>query len=114
MFHYINVDFWNYGLFWYPFITFTPGFCILISLIARKLGKYRFCNLCISIFSKLGKYTFEIYLTHILIFNIFSKLLGNIDNFMKLITVILIIPMVILLYNINRIIQKYLKRKLFI
>ena len=68
---------WSYGLYWYPFILITPGLCILISLIcsyidSKKQGKY-----VIKLFDCIGQNTFEVYLVHILIFEIIKNMVKN-------------------------------------
>lgn len=68
---------WSYGLFWYPFSIIIPGLCINISLLAMKFQRSRFLNYAINFFKSLGNISFEIFLTHIFLFDIFRYLISN-------------------------------------
>lgn len=62
----------TWGMFWYPFILFTPGLCILISCICQLLQ--RAFPWPAILLSKIGSCSFEIYLLHITIFGILTFL----------------------------------------
>lgn len=69
--HYHESKLWLYGLWWYPFILITPGLCMFISFICYWCDKNNFGHFLINGFEYIGKHTFEIYLIHILFFEIF-------------------------------------------
>ncbi|MDO4748518.1 MAG: acyltransferase [Eubacteriales bacterium] len=60
---------WTHALYWYPFILITPGLCVCVSVVMNLLDKSKVTSIIPKIFSFIGKYSFEIYLTHILIFD---------------------------------------------
>lgn len=60
---------WKNALYWYPFILITPGLCVGVSLIMTLLDKSKATSWISKLLSLVGKYSFEIYLTHILIFD---------------------------------------------
>lgn len=60
---------WSHALYWYPFILITPGLCVAVSLVMNLLDKNKVTSLIPKALSFVGKYSFEIYLTHILIFD---------------------------------------------
>ena len=53
-----------YGVWWYPFLLITPGFCFGFSLLLNRLP------LINKLLFAIGGLSFEIYLVHILLFNI--------------------------------------------
>ena len=63
---------WSYGLYWYPFILITPGFCWMISEIASLCDRCFFIKLN-SFFRFLGSFTFEMFLVHSLLLYVFDK-----------------------------------------
>lgn len=69
--HYPNY-LWSCGLDWYPFILIVPGFCIsvsyLLELMKDNVGK----KFLVKIISTIGKYSFEIYLLHMFIFELYG------------------------------------------
>ena len=102
------------GLLWYPFIFAVPGGCITLSLIARYFDNFFIFNKLNRFFSWLGNYTFEVFLTHLFLFDLYEKLVTkNIiaaDNLMIYIFIVfLIIPFSILLSLVSKCIKKLLK-----
>lgn len=71
---YEDLILWNYGLYWYPFILITPGLCIGISLFAGWLEKYKFGRCVNKVTEIIGNNTFEIFLVHIVLSDIFGRL----------------------------------------
>ncbi len=65
---------WSHGLYWYPFILITPGLCIAISLLMHLLDRNKCGRIVVLCLDKIGQYSFEIYLVHILVFNIVKSL----------------------------------------
>ncbi|MCR5494391.1 MAG: acyltransferase [Treponema sp.] len=102
------------GLLWYPFIFVVPGGCITLSVIASYFDKFYIFNKINRFFSWLGNYTFEVFLTHLFLFdlygNLVSKNIVSSDNLMFYIfIIILIIPCSFLLSLISKIIKKVIK-----
>ena len=66
---------WSKGFYWYPFILIVPGMCVCVSLVAEMMKKYLRClgTIVVKIFEIPGKYSFEIYLIHILFFDILKN-----------------------------------------
>ena len=62
---------WIHGLAWYPFILIAPGMCSGISLLCNALQSRRIGSLIVRVFSFIGQHTFEIYLIHIFLFDIY-------------------------------------------
>jgi len=60
------------GLWWYPFILIVPGLCLVIDLIFEVIIKSKPGRILYSVLSYIGKYTFEIFLVHLLIFDIYK------------------------------------------
>lgn len=82
---------WTHGLFWYPFILITPGFCFIISYISSVIKKINVGNVILKILKYIGKYTFEIYLVHILMISLVKKIIDNsVDVNIKNLTVIIL------------------------
>lgn len=69
---YCETKLWVYGLWWYPFILITPGLCLLISIICGLLDKIKPGQFLLKVLNCIGNHTFEIYLVHILLFDIFN------------------------------------------
>ena len=62
---------WDYGMYWYPMFLVVPGMCMMITLVTDKLMVafrcvYRFI-------SHIGESSFEIYLIHIFLRDIFVE-----------------------------------------
>jgi len=70
------------GIKWYSFLLIVPGLCLLLSLGAEISGKLKVGSVLIKTLDLIGKHTFEVYLTHLLIFDIYKHLLNinRIDN----------------------------------
>lgn len=60
------------GLYYYPFIFISPAICYGISVLFERFRKLLVIE---EILNMLGKSSFEIYLTHILIFELIEKLI---------------------------------------
>lgn len=99
----------NYGLFWYPFIFITPGLCILISMISDNILSKLPANFVNRGLSFIGKYTFEIYLLHVVVFEITKKLIEQSyipnSNLIWFISCLAIIPVTIILVMLTRLIK---------
>lgn len=61
---------WTHGLYWYPFILFTPGACILISAVMEFLERFPVSRYLHRILTWFGQYSFELYLVHIFVFQL--------------------------------------------
>ena len=66
---------WSYGLYWYPFILITIPVCMAVSWISISLEKFKIAKPILSFLTLCGTYSFEIYLTHILLFAITNDLI---------------------------------------
>ena len=71
---------WTHGLYWYPFILLAPGLCMLISVLMELINRWRIGKWITSILSLIGKHSFEVYLVHIPIFELFKYWIKN-DKF---------------------------------
>lgn len=69
--HYDEDFLWVTGLSWYPFILITPGLCILLSILAELLEPLRFLNWLLFVLTKIGEYSFEAFLIHLLLLDIY-------------------------------------------
>lgn len=59
------------GLYWYPFILITPGMCLCLSCAANAVQKLRGLAWLQRFFELVGKYSFELYLVHVPIRDVF-------------------------------------------
>ena len=66
---------WKLGLYWYPFILITPGLCVILSLFIHAFESRHWCEWIQKVLSVIGEYSFEIYLVHLLIFEITTYLI---------------------------------------
>lgn len=66
-----------YGLYWYPFILIVPGICFLISLLSNLLEKASVGRIILKPLYLIGNHTFELYLVHVLIFDITRNLISK-------------------------------------
>ena len=73
---------WPYGLYWYPFILLTPPLCVIISYISLLLEKCKITKVLLRLLDLCGSYSFEIYLLHIALITIITKLIEKM-NFEK-------------------------------
>ena len=106
---------WSYGLYWYPFILIVPGLCVFISsivekIILTKLGKWS-CKL----FSILGTYSFEIFLIHALIYDIYRTLFIAVDekynsNKWWYVVILILIPFCWIFVRLNTLISNIGKK----
>lgn len=76
-FHQLKDYRWSHGMYWYPFIFITPGLCVCLSLVSSLLDKCKATSWVVSVLSIIGKYSFEVYLTHILIFDSVNYLVNQ-------------------------------------
>lgn len=53
------------GLYWYPFFLIAPGSCVLISLAAEGMERYRLGRWINKGMDRIGQNSFEIYLIHV-------------------------------------------------
>ena len=60
---------WEYGLYWYPFILITPGFCAAVSFLSQQLSRNKYSKLLLLPLEKIGQYSYEVCLMHILVFD---------------------------------------------
>ena len=72
---------WSCGLYWYPFILITPPLCLAISYISMILEKRKATSQIVKFLSLCGDYSFELYLIHILMFDIISKVISYFNNY---------------------------------
>lgn len=87
---------WLLGALWYPFILIVPGLCYLISLICHKLHALRLGKVFIKGLENIGKLSFELYLVHIFVLDIFQNMVvekGLFPN-TNLYRIFLVIPIV--------------------
>ncbi len=110
----INYDeyLWDYALYWYPFILIVPGLCLIISFFGHLMEKVGGVGKTITrIMNKLGENTFPVYLSHILIFEIYSKRFLNRHivaetNFNTMIAILCIVPAKLILIQFERFVRK--------
>ncbi len=81
-YRYVGDYMWNYGLYWYPFILIAPFMCLMISELSafferRLFFERRFTSKVVGFFRFIGGITFEIYLVHVLTFDIFKTLVAD-------------------------------------
>lgn len=65
-----GVDFfkgWNTGLLWYPLCLAVIGYCLVITFICKRISVIN------RMFSFVGNYTYELFLSHILVIDIYKK-----------------------------------------
>lgn len=75
---------WSHGLYWYPFILITPGFCWMISELSSLCEKCFFTKL-VCFFRFLGTFTFEMFLVHSLLLYVLDKRIdpGHYTNWIR-------------------------------
>lgn len=71
----------THGLYWYPFILIAPGICLTLSFLLHLLRNNTFGRLLGSVLSKLGTYSFDIYLVHLLVFELVDHLTDTLGLF---------------------------------
>lgn len=59
---------WSYGLYWYPFILFTPGFCVLIGLLFAWMEQRKGFAWLLRGIETVGRNSFEVYLVHVFLY----------------------------------------------
>lgn len=70
---------WSHGLFWYPFILITPPLCVAGSALLVWAEKYKVTKPLESVLSLCGDYSFELYLVHLLWFELIPILIDAYD-----------------------------------
>lgn len=97
---------WSHGLYWYPLILTTPALCVLSSILFGKIRQYRIPEKGAKVFGFIGAHTFEVYLCHILLFELYGELVarGKIihSNISMLLFILLIIPCSLALYWVTK------------
>lgn len=98
---------WSKALYWYPFLLITPGLCILISTLCAILQVQKFTNYIVKVLLFIGQYTFELYLTHIFVFEVRDYALPDIKNenvaFVWMVSIIVTILLAFLLNKFAKI-----------
>lgn len=107
---------WKFGLYWYPFILVTPGICIIISLVMEYVKKYKWLRWIEYLLNFIGNYSFEIYLVHILVFEVTTYLIETIQvipntNITWAISIAIVVIGCFLLRSVTQTVQKALNRK---
>ena len=75
-FYYVFPDLMlSYGLYWWPFLLIVPGFCLILSLSAKKIEKV--FPQFIHILNLIGKCTLEIYAIHSFLFVILHNAMSD-------------------------------------
>ena len=59
---------WRYGVTWYPGILVIPGMMLLLAWFFRFLSGVKQLKPLLWVFGTAGKYSFEIFLTHLIIY----------------------------------------------
>lgn len=59
---------WGNGLYWYPFLLLTPGFCLLVGAFRPCWLRVRWMRRIDELVCLCGKCSYEIYLVHLLFF----------------------------------------------
>lgn len=79
-----SADLWKIGLVWYPFILVAPGACILISALCVMANRYKLGKVIIDFLAKAADYSFELFLVHVLIFDVYRQLIsiGVLNNYL--------------------------------
>ena len=102
---------WSYGLYWYPFILIVPGMCLLISCAMELISKFSIGKWVEKPLSLVGRYSFEIYLVHAFIYDMYRYYFAAIDmkynsNKWWLVVMLMIIPICILFVKGDKLCQQ--------
>lgn len=65
---------WSYALYWYPFLLIAPGLCVILSWLLFHLRRLRWLSFVSAALASVGRYSFEVYLTHLFLFEIQKQL----------------------------------------
>jgi len=96
------------GFSWYPFLFVTPGLCISISFFADKAEKFKATSLLNKGIAKLGGISLDVYLVHIMVYDIVDDFLDyNLPIWIILALSVIIIS--ILFSYFVKVIEKYAK-----
>ena len=106
---------WSHGLYWYPFILITPGLCCLFSLFMEVMSKNVVGKWLEKILNVLGKYSFEIFLVHALIFDLFAAFFLSVDlkyatNGYWWIVILIVVPACVLFIGVNTLVNNALNK----
>ncbi len=63
-------DKWHYGLFWYPITLYALGIAIDLGVIGKLFNKISLLRLLAKLLEEIGKASFEIFLVHMLVYEI--------------------------------------------
>ncbi len=104
---------WTHGLYWYPFILIIPGMCMLISIAMEKIVTFKIGPYVEKVLAILGSYSFEIFLVHALMFDIYRAFFIAIDpkynwDMYWYIVILLITPCCMVFIALNKFINKML------
>ena len=69
-----------WGLWWYPFIIIAPCICVIISFVSNVIEGNKIGCKILKITEKIGKMSFELLLTHLVIFDITERLLSTANS----------------------------------
>lgn len=105
---YDNKQLRGYGTYWWPFIMITPGLTIILSFLFNLIRKVKFCKYVIKFIEIIGTSSFEIYLIHILLFDMLKKYMQQPNVNIKWIGIIVISIFISIAYHflIDYIIKK--------
>ena len=91
-YRYASQNLWSCGLHWYPFIFLTPPLCFMISYVSIFLKKTKITKWLVDFLSLCGDYSFELYMVHILLVDVTSRVISyfNLSGWFWLSNIILI------------------------
>lgn len=72
---------WFHGLYWYPFLLVAPALCFLISAFFRFTRRLPPSRWLAAGLAKVGECSFELYLSHILCFDLYRTYLTPLGTF---------------------------------
>ena len=103
----------TWALWWYPFIIITPGMCYLLSIISGFLTRYRMGTLIFKMINQLGGISFELFMSHIMVFRIVKSYLQlKTVYFENVVWIVAIIISIIFAVVFNKIYRKVYQKSL--
>lgn len=102
-------NFVPWGLSWYPFILIAPNLCMIISLLMECSSKFKVTEYIKKMLAMIGDLSFEIYLTHIFLFELYRNILAGqrqeerYAEYIWLVYVMICAASMVLHYTANRI-----------